>query len=109
MPFREAGCGGPPSGKDDVVGVSGGEEGTVGRRANLTFGVDGWESSEESESQSEESDEDDIFFGFMCKRRRRYRTLRCLQVGLLVLSVVTAIGYEGLSTEENPVEGNCSS
>lgn len=61
MPFREAGCGGPPSGKDDVVGVSGGEEGTVGRRANLTFGVDGWESSEESESQSEESDEDDIF------------------------------------------------
>lgn len=43
------------------MGVSGGEEGTVGRRANRTFGVDGWESSEESESQSEESDEDDIF------------------------------------------------
>ena len=60
MPFREAGCGGSPSGKDEVVGVSGGEEGTVGRRANRTFGVDGWESSEESESQSEESDEDDM-------------------------------------------------
>ena len=63
MPLRWAGCGGPPSGKDEVVGVSGGEEGTVGRRANRTFGVDGWESSEESESQSEESDEDDIFGG----------------------------------------------
>ena len=45
----------------------------------------------------------------MCKRRRRYRTLCGLRVGLSVLSVVTAIGYEGLSTEENPVEGNCSS
>lgn len=61
IPCREAGFGRSPSGKDDVVGVSGGEEGTVGRRANLTLGVDGWESSEESESQSEESDEDDIF------------------------------------------------
>lgn len=112
MPLRWAGCGGPPSGKDEVVGVSGGEEGTVGRRANRTFGVDGWESSEESESQSEESDEDDIFGGFffMCRRRRRrYRTLGGLRVGLSVLSVVTAIGYEGLSTEENPVEGSCSS
>lgn len=109
MPLREAGCGGSPSGNDDVVGVSGGEEGTVGRRANLTFGVDGWESSEESESQSEESDEDDMI-EFMCKRRRRYRTLcGVLRVGLSVLSVVTAIAYEGLSTEENPVEGNCSS
>lgn len=90
------------------MGVSGGEEGTVGRRAKRTLGVVGWESEEESESQSEESDEDDIF-GFMCRRRRRWSTLGGLRVGLLGLSVVTAIGYEGLSTEENPVEGNCSS
>ena len=106
MPFRAVGCGGSPSGKDEVVGVSGGEEGTVGRRANLRFGVVGRE-SEESESQSEESDDDDI--GFMCRRRRR-RTLGGLRVVIAVsLSVVKAIGHEGLSTEENPVEENCSS
>ena len=106
IPFRSVGWGGPPSGNDEVVGVSGGEEGTVGRRANLRCGVL-WRESEESESQSDESDEDDI--EFMCKRRRRWMLGGLRVVAAVSVSVVTAIVYEGLSTEENPVEENCSS